>query len=249
MNALEVRNLSKSFKDFALQNLTFSIPFGSALGLIGENGAGKSTTIALILGLLQPDTGQISILGQLLSQSIDLKEDIGTVFDEACFPDGINARQVDRIEALLYKNWSSETYFDYIQRFNLPETKAFKAYSRGMKMKLALAVALSHNAKILLLDEATGGLDPLAREELLVELKKFLSDGAHAILLSSHIVSDIEKLCSHVAFLHKGRLILNEKKETLLSAYPQKVWKILSWMLQRRCGINETTWTDIKRCV
>lgn len=113
MNALEVRNLSKSFKDFALQNLTFSIPFGSALGLIGENGAGKFTTIALILGLLQPDAGQISILGQLLSQSIDLKEDIGTVFDEACFPDGINARQVDRIEALLYKNWSSETYFDY----------------------------------------------------------------------------------------------------------------------------------------
>lgn len=162
MNALEVRNLSKSFKDFALQNLTFSIPFGSALGLIGENGAGKSTTIALILGLLQPDAGQISILGQSLSQSIDLKEDIGTVFDEACFPDGINARQADRIEALLYKNWSSETYFDYIQRFNLPETKAFKAYSRGMKMKLALAVALSHNAKILLLDEATGGLDPLA---------------------------------------------------------------------------------------
>ncbi len=129
---------------------------------------------------------------------------------------------MDLIEALLYKNWSSETYFDYIQRFNLPETKAFKAYSRGMKMKLALAVALSHNAKILLLDEATGGLDPLAREELLEELKKFLSDGAHAILLSSHIVSDIEKLCSHVAFLHKGRLILNEKKETLLSAYPQK---------------------------
>ena len=151
-----------------------------------------------------------------------LKEDIGTVFDDACFPDGINARQVDRIEALLYKKWSSETYFDYIQRFNLPETKAFKAYSSGMKMKLALAVALSHNAKILLLDEATGGLDPLAREELLEELKKILSDGAHAILLSSHIVSDIEKLCSHVAFLHKGRLILNEKKETLLSAYPQK---------------------------
>ena len=146
----------------------------------------------------------------------------GNMIDEACFPDGINARQVDRIEALLYKKWSSETYFDYIQRFNLPETKAFKAYSRGMKMKLALAVALSHNAKILLLDEATGGLDPLAREELLEELKKILSDGAHAILLSSHIVSDIEKLCSHVAFLHKGRLILNEKKETLLSAYPQK---------------------------
>lgn len=125
------------------------------------------------MGLLQPDAGQISILDQSLSQSIDLKEDIGTVFDEACFPDGINARKVDLIEALLYKNWSSETYFDYIQRFNLPETKAFKAYSRGMKMKLALAVALSHNAKILLLDEATGGLDPLAREELLEELKNF----------------------------------------------------------------------------
>ena len=127
---------------------------------------------------------------------------------------------MDKVERWIYKNWDSGAFYEHIRRFDLPETKPFKEYSRGMKMKLALAVALSHKAKLLLLDEATGGLDPLARDELIGELSRFISDGEHAILLSSHIVSDIEKLCGRVAFLHKGRLILSEEKEALLAAHP-----------------------------
>ena len=214
MNALEIENLSKSFGDFSLQSLSLSVPMGSALGLIGENGAGKSTTISLILGQLQSDGGDIRILGQNASENaVSLREDIGVVFDESCFPDGLNARQVDNVERYIYKNWDSGAFYEYIRRFDLPETKPFKDYSRGMKMKLALAVALSHRAKFLLLDEATGN-------ELIGELSRFIADGEHAILLSSHIVSDIEKLCDRVAFLHKGRLILQEEKEALLAAHP-----------------------------
>ena len=211
MNALEIKDLSKSFGSFSLQNLTLTVPMGTALGLIGENGAGKSTTISLILGQLRRDSGEIRILGQ---------DTDGDSVSVRCFPDGLNARQVDKAERCIYKNWDSGAFYEHIRRFDLPETKPFKEYSRGMKMKLALAVALSHKAKLLLLDEATGGLDPLARDELIGELSRFISDGEHAILLSSHIVSDIEKLCGRVAFLHKGRLILSEEKEALLAAHP-----------------------------
>lgn len=221
MNALEIENLSKSFGGFSLKSLSLSVPMGSALGLIGENGAGKSTTISLILGQLQRDGGNIRILGQNADENaVSLREDIGVVFDESCFPDGLNARQVDKVERYIYKNWDSGAFYEHVRRFDLPEAKPFKEYSRGMKMKLALAVALSHKAKLLLLDEATGGLDPLARDELIGELSRFIADGEHAILLSSHIVSDIEKLCDRVAFLHKGRLILQEEKEALLAAHP-----------------------------
>lgn len=221
MNALEIENLSKSFGDFSLRSLSLAVPMGSALGLIGENGAGKSTTISLILGQLQRDDGAIRILGQNADENaVSLREDVGIVFDESCFPDGLNARQVDKVERYIYKNWDSGAFYEHVRRFDLPEAKPFKEYSRGMKMKLALAVALSHKAKLLLLDEATGGLDPLARDELIGELSRFVADREHAILLSSHIVSDIEKLCDRVAFLHKGRLILSEEKEALLAAHP-----------------------------
>lgn len=219
MNALEVTGLSKSFVDFQLQNVSFTVPMGTALGLIGENGAGKSTTLSLILGLLQRDGGAVSVLGRSGADET-VREELGVVFDESCFPDGVNARQVDRIGRCLYKNWDSAVYFDHLRRYQLPETKPFKDYSRGMKMKLALAVALSHGAKLLLLDEATGGLDPLARDELIEELSHFIADGQHAIVLSSHIVSDIEKLCTRVVFLHRGRVVLDENRDALLAAHP-----------------------------
>lgn len=221
MNALEIEDLSKSFGSFSLQNISLTVPMGSALGLIGENGAGKSTTISLILGALQRDGGEIRILGRNADENgVSVREELGVVFDESCFPDGLNARQVDKVERCIYKNWDSRAFYEHIRRFDLPEAKPFKEYSRGMKMKLALAVALSHKAKLLLLDEATGGLDPLARDELISELSRYISDGEHAILLSSHIVSDIEKLCDRVAFLHKGRLVLHEKKDSLLASHP-----------------------------
>ena len=229
MNALEVKNLNKSFGTFSLRDVSFTLPMGSALGLVGENGAGKSTTISLILELLERESGEIFVLGRDNREDFAcVKEEIGVVFDESCFPEGITAKQVDQIEACLYQNWDSAAYFEHLKRFELPLDKPFKTYSRGMKMKLALAVALSHRARLLLLDEATGGLDPLARDELLEELSNFIADGEHAILLSSHIVSDIEKLCDRVAFLHKGRLLLCEEKEALLAAHPgQNVEEII----------------------
>lgn len=224
MNALEVKGLTKSFGTFALRDVTFTLPMGGALGLVGENGAGKSTTIALLLNLLTRDGGEVNVLGCDCTDDdfTARKGDIGVVFDEACFPEGITAEQVDRIEKNIYKNWDSEAYFAHLKRFDLPRNLAFKQFSRGMKMKLSLAVALSHHPKLLLLDEATGGLDPIARDELLDELKEFIADGEHAILLSSHIVSDIEKLCDSVAFLHRGTLKFCEDRETLLASHPGK---------------------------
>ena len=224
MNALEVKGLTKSFGTFTLRDVTFTLPMGSALGLVGENGAGKSTTIALLMGLLPRDGGEVNVLGCDCADEdfIARKEYIGVVFDEACFPEGITAEQVDRIEKNIYKNWDSEAYFAHLKRFDLPRNLAFKQFSRGMKMKLSLAAALSHHAKLLLLDEATGGLDPIARDELLDELKEFIADGEHAILLSSHIVSDIEKLCDSVAFLHRGTLKFCESRDGLLAAHPGK---------------------------
>ena len=179
MNALEIKDLSKSFGSFSLQNLTLTVPMGTALGLIGENGAGKSTTISLILGQLRRDSGEIRILGQDTDgDNVSVREDIGVVFDESCFPDGLNARQVDKVERCIYKNWDSGAFYEHIRRFNLPETKPFKEYSRGMKMKLALAVALSHKAKLLLLDEPVTGLDPVATGELynLIKLVNLCND-------------------------------------------------------------------------
>ena len=172
MNALEIKDLSKSFGSFSLQNLTLTVPMGTALGLIGENGAGKSTTISLILGQLRRDSGEIRILGQDTDgDSVSVREDIGVVFDESCFPDGLNARQVDKVERCIYKNWDSGAFYEHIRRFDLPETKPFKEYSRGMKMKLALAVALSHKAKLLLLDEATSALDEETETRVLANIK------------------------------------------------------------------------------
>lgn len=223
MNALEVRGLKKSFRDFTLSDVSFDLPMGSALGLVGDNGAGKSTTISLILQILKRDGGEVRVLGGEANADLTLlKEDIGVVFDESCFPDGITARQVDVIEKKLYKNWDSACYFEHLERFELPQNKRFKEFSRGMKMKLALAVALSHKAKLLLLDEATGGLDPFSRDELLGELGRFISGGKGAILLSSHIVSDIEKLCDRVVYLHRGKVVLSEDKAALLAAHPDE---------------------------
>lgn len=224
MNALEVRDLTKSFGTFTLRDVSFTLPMGSALGLVGENGAGKSTTISLLLNLLPRDGGEVRVLGCDCTDGdfTAKKESVGVVFDEACFPEGITAEQVDRIEKNIYQNWDSKAYFTHLDRFDLPRRLPFKKFSRGMKMKLSLAVALSHHAKLLLLDEATGGLDPIARDELLDELKEFIADGEHAILLSSHIVSDIEKLCDTVAFLHRGTLRFCRSREELLAENPGK---------------------------
>lgn len=221
MNAIEIKNLTKHYGDFSLERLSLSLPSGSILGLVGENGAGKSTTINLITGAIAPDEGSVSVLGMNNRDAgfTALKNDIGVVLDEAYFPEILTPAQVGSIMRDTYRNWDGAQYRSLLQRFALPDKKAFKDFSRGMKMKLALAVALSHKPKLLLLDEATSGLDPMARDELLDMFNDFTREEDHSILLSSHIVSDLEKICDYIAFLHRGKLLLFEEKDRLLEEY------------------------------
>lgn len=217
MNALEIKNLTKRYPGFTLDNLSLTLPSGCIMGFIGENGAGKTTTIKLILGMLRRDGGSIRVLG---SEDGKLNmEDIGVVLDEVGLPGAMNPVQIGKVMAGCYKQWNQAVYDDLLIKMNLPKDKAFKDFSKGMKMKLGLAVALSHDAKLLILDEATSGLDPVARDELLDLLNEFTRDESHSVLFSSHIVSDLEKICDYIAFLHKGKLMLLEEKDELLGQY------------------------------
>lgn len=220
MNALELSNLNKSYRDFSLQNMNLKVPTGCIVGFIGENGAGKSTTIKLILDLIHRDSGDIKVLGRdNRSASNDMKEHIGVVLDESCFPEGINAKDVNRIMKSLYKTWNEKRYESYLVKFSLPKDKVVKEYSKGMKMKLNIAVALSHDSKLLILDEATSGLDPIVRDEILDVFLDFIQEEDHTIFMSSHITSDLEKVCDYIAFIHKGKLIFCEEKDVLLTNY------------------------------
>ena len=220
-NAIEIRGLTKHYKGFSLENLNLDLPAGCVLGLVGENGAGKSTTIRLTMDALERDGGTVTVLGvdNKSPEFHALKEDIGVVLDETFVPEILSAKQLGRIMAGSFKNWEQDTYEGWLKRLDLPEDKRFKDYSRGMTMKLGIAAALSHGAKLLLLDEATGGLDPMVREELLEVFADFAAQDGHAVLLSSHIVSDLERICDYIAFLHKGRLVLCEEKDVLLEKY------------------------------
>lgn len=220
MNALEIRNLSKRYDGFELKDISFTLPMGCIMGLIGENGAGKSTIIKLILDIVQRDGGEITIFGKDNRKEIKLlKEDIGVVFDEIGIPSYLKAFEVGNIMSLSFKNWDGELYNDYLKRLDIPADKQFAGFSRGMRMKLGIAVALSHHPKLLLLDEATSGLDPVVRDEVTDIFGDFTRDENHAVLISSHIVSDLEKLCDYVAFIHKGKLLLCEEKDALKDRY------------------------------
>lgn len=221
MNAIEIKGLEKRYEGFQLGGFDLTLPSGCIMGLVGENGAGKSTTIKLIMNAIGRDAGEISVLGvdNRSAEFRDVKEDIGVVLDEAYFPEVMSARNVGKVMALTYKNWDAAAFEGYLKKFSLAPDKIFKDYSRGMRMKLAIAAALSHGAKLLILDEATSGLDPMARDELLDIFNDFTRDENCSILLSSHIVSDLEKICDYIAFLHRGRLVLCEEKDRLLEEY------------------------------
>ena len=220
MNALEIKNLTKFYPGFTLDNLSLTLPSGCILGLIGENGAGKSTTIKLILDMIHKDSGTITILGQDNADNLRLtKEDIGVVMDEVGIPECLTPKQVGKVMRHTFRNWNADEYERLLRKFSLPDNKPFKDFSRGMKMKLGIAIALSHEAKLLILDEATSGLDPVVRDEVVELFLDFTRNEEHSILISSHIVSDLEKLCDYVAFLHKGKLLLCEEKDLLLARY------------------------------
>ena len=221
MNAIALNHICKSFGTFAIDDLTLEVPEGTICGLVGENGAGKSTTIRLLMNALRPDSGTATVLGvdTASPEFLAVKEDIGVVMDEAYFPEVLSAAQVGRVMARTYRRWDDVQYRQFLDRFELPEKKAFKDYSRGMRMKLAIAVALSHRPRLLVLDEATAGLDPIVRDEVLDLFSDFTRQEDHSILISSHILSDLEKLCDYIAFLHQGKLLFCEEKDALLDRY------------------------------
>lgn len=220
MDALEIKNLSKRQGTFHLDSVNLRLPGGCIMGLIGENGAGKTTLLRLILQMRRKDCGTVTVFGQDTDMALcSMKEDIGVVLDEVGFPECLTAVQVGKILKNTYHNWDDSMFQSLLQRLSVPADKPFKAFSRGMKMKLGIAAALSHHPKLLLLDEATNGLDPVVREEILDILREFTMSEAHAVLISSHIVSDLEKICDYVAFLHQGKLLLCEEKDRLQEIY------------------------------
>lgn len=226
-NLLEVRNMAKSFgKNEVLKDVSFHVPPGSIVGFIGDNGAGKSTTFKAVLGLISRDSGTVEIFGEdNLNTDATIKEDIGVVFDAINLPVSLTIKQLNNVFKKLFNSWEEAGFHRLIRSFSLPEDKKIHMFSRGMSMKLSLAVALSHRAKLLLLDEATGGLDPSSREQILDELKAFVSDGSSGILLSSHIMSDVEKIASHLVVIKNGEVLLNEEKEKVFQEYAIAVMK------------------------
>lgn len=217
---LQTENLCKRRAGFYLDNVSLSLPAGCVMGLVGENGAGKSTLLKALLGVVRPDGGQVSLFGEPFDLSKrDVLERIGAVFDSEQFPEVMTAPQIGKCLAGVYRGWERRTFDGFLKQFSIPGDKPIRKLSKGMKMKVCLAAALSHRAELLLLDEPTEGLDPLARDEFCTMLSDFVSHGSNAVLLSSHIVSDLEKVCDYIAFLHEGRLLLCEEKDRLKERY------------------------------
>ncbi|MEA4970848.1 MAG: ABC transporter ATP-binding protein [Candidatus Pelethousia sp.] len=214
MNALELKNVCKAYKGFSLKDVSFGLPEGYIMGFIGENGAGKSTTIKAILGLVHSE-GEICVLGRDKKEITAVKEHIGVVLEEATFPDQLNLLDVEAILRGVYKTWDRARFLALTDTFRLDRKKKIKDYSRGMKMKLALAAALSHDSRLLILDEPTAGLDPVVRDEVLDILLEFIQQPDHTVLISSHIISDLERVCDYVTFIHEGRILFSLSKEAL----------------------------------
>mgnify|MGYP000562870851 FL=1 len=219
-DAIAIRNLTKRYKDFTLDNISFNVPKGTIMGFVGENGAGKTTTIKAILNLIHTDAGEITVLGYDSKRlPPEVKAKIGVVLDGSNIHDNLTARDTNLIMKNIYPNWDESCFMKYLNRFKLPEKKTIKEFSRGMKMKLSISIALSHNSQLLILDEPTSGLDPMVRDEILDIFLEFIQNEEHTILLSSHIISDIEKIADYVTFIHEGRIVFSESKDNLIYQY------------------------------
>ena len=216
---LQVNNLTKHYPNFTLDHVSFDLPKGTIMGLIGENGAGKSTTINAMLDLIHKDEGSVTFWGEELSSSKQLKEDIGVVFDGINFYETLTPAKVAKISSAAYKQWDENLFQDYMKLFELPTDKEIKTLSKGMKMKLSIAVALSHHPKLLILDEATSGLDPVMRDDILDVFMDFVQDEEHSIIMSSHISTDLEKIADYITFIHQGKVLFCKSKDELRYNY------------------------------
>ena len=219
-NAIEIKDLTKKYDGFTLDKVSFDVPRGSIMGFIGQNGAGKTTTINALLNIVKKDEGDIKLLGlDHEKDEYEIKKQIAAVFDELPFDDRLNAIAMDKILREVFGDWSTETFFNYLDRFALPRKKKFGKFSKGMKMKLQIAAALSHNAKLLIMDEATTGLDPVVRNEILDIFLEYLQNEDHSILMSSHITSDLDKVADSVTFIDKGKVLISGYKDDILYSH------------------------------
>lgn len=218
-NILEIHDLTKTYPEFSLKNINLSIPHGMIVGLIGENGAGKSTLLKAILGLITIDDGKIMILDEHDEFSKQLMEQIGVVFDNGDFPETYTPRKLNNVMKNMYIQWDEAKYFSLLHQLKIPETRKIKHLSKGMKMKLAIIVAFSHHSKLLILDEPTSGLDPIVRDDILDLFLEFVQDEEHAVFVSSHITSDLEKIADYIVFIHEGKIIFQKEKDELLYKY------------------------------
>lgn len=219
-NAIEIKNVTKRFKEFTLNDVSFELPKGYIMGFIGPNGAGKTTTIKLILNMLKRDSGTIKVLGlDNIDDESKVKEEVAVVFDQPYYIDDWNLNDVEKAVGMFYKKWDGKVFDSYLKRFGLSRSKKVKDLSRGMKMKLMIAVAFSHNAKVLILDEPTGGLDPVARDEFIELLGEYIQDGERSVIFSTHITSDLEKIADYITFIRKGQIIYTGTKDELLEKY------------------------------
>ncbi len=216
-NAIEIKNVTKKYDGFTLDNISFNVPRGSIMGFIGQNGAGKTTTIRSLLNIIPINAGEIKLLGlDYAEQEQAIKERIAVVFDELPFHDIFNAKDMSRIFKGLYQKWDDKVYESFLDRFQLPRKKKIGQFSKGMKMKLQIACALSHDAELLVMDEATTGLDPVVRSEILDIFLEYLQDENHSILMSSHITSDLEKIADSVTFIDRGKILVTGYKDEVL---------------------------------
>lgn len=219
-NALTVSGLKKKYKEFTLSDVSFEVPQGTIVGLIGENGAGKSTTLGAILGLIHKDGGEISIMGNPIEElQPDMKEKIGVVFDGTNFSEELTPKKLNRVLKGIYVSWDEDYFFSLLKKLSLPTQKKIKSFSKGMKAKLSIAAAFAHRPKLLILDEATSGLDPVVRDDILDMFLDFVQDEENSILVSSHITTDLEKVADYIVFIHEGRLIFSKPKDELLESY------------------------------
>ena len=220
LNGIKLTEITKDYGSFKLDKVSMTLPSGYIMGLIGENGAGKTTLIKILLGLIGKDAGEVQVFDRPFdAEDSDIREHIGVVMDECSFPEDMTTIQLDKVMASCYRTWDREAFAMRLDDFDIPKNKKIKTFSKGMKMKLSIAQALSHDSKLLVLDEATAGLDPVVREEVLDILQEFIQDEDRSVLISSHILSDLEKICDYITFIHKGQVLISDSKDSMLERY------------------------------